>query len=316
MQQRTEGVTMPKAAFCSQCGENVYLTEDGRCPKGHGPESLSNYYDAPSPEPVAQGPVEEPVPAAVPGTPAPGGPPPGAPAKKSNKTLIIVLAVVAVLLLCACAFIFGGLSWFGSALSDLEEEGEVIVDVEDMTTEDDLDLAYPDVESELVSMVEHFYPEFTLSDYVEATEPGDSVDYHIIVDSAEVPGFYMTFFATRSTDLNAEGADDPEIAFATGDAVWLHPQTKDSGLYSFAGPDAIVYGSMREQIMTDFLAARDETLFMTEHNFTNNVELGLRGIREEDLDPWYEDFNTWESTWKSNLQEGVWEETSFEYLEM
>ena len=41
---------MAQAAFCSQCGSNVYVTEDGRCPNGHGPESLSNFYDVPDQE--------------------------------------------------------------------------------------------------------------------------------------------------------------------------------------------------------------------------------------------------------------------------
>lgn len=307
---------MPEAAFCSQCGENVYLTDDGRCPKGHGPESLSQHYDVPAPPPADQGSVEEPAPAAVPGTPTPGGPPQGAPAKKSNKTLIIVLVVVGILLLCACASIFGGAAWITSVVNDAVESGDIVVeDTMDDEMGDETDAIYPEVEDELNGFVEHFYPEFRLDDYVEATEPGDSVDYHIIVDSTEVPGFYMTFFATRSTDLSAEGADDPEIAYVRDDIVWLHPQTKDSGLYVFAGPDAMFYGAPREQIMTDFLANRNETLFVTEHDFINNVEIGFRGIDEADLDPWFEDFNTWESMWDNNIVEGVWEEISFEYLE-
>ncbi len=52
---------MAKAAYCSECGENVYLTADGTCPKGHGTEALSNEYDAPEPPPADQGPIEEPV---------------------------------------------------------------------------------------------------------------------------------------------------------------------------------------------------------------------------------------------------------------
>ena len=36
---------MPHAAYCSECGTNVYVRADGRCPTGHGPESLSNYYE-------------------------------------------------------------------------------------------------------------------------------------------------------------------------------------------------------------------------------------------------------------------------------
>ena len=36
---------MPQAAYCSECGTNVYVRADGRCPNGHGPESLSNHYE-------------------------------------------------------------------------------------------------------------------------------------------------------------------------------------------------------------------------------------------------------------------------------
>jgi uncharacterized OB-fold protein len=36
---------MPQAAYCRECGTNVYVRADGRCPDGHGPESLSNYYE-------------------------------------------------------------------------------------------------------------------------------------------------------------------------------------------------------------------------------------------------------------------------------
>ena len=38
---------MAQAAYCSECGENVYVTEGGACPKGHGPERLSNHYEVP-----------------------------------------------------------------------------------------------------------------------------------------------------------------------------------------------------------------------------------------------------------------------------
>ena len=34
----------PKAGFCSECGESVWLTPNGHCTRGHGPESISNQY--------------------------------------------------------------------------------------------------------------------------------------------------------------------------------------------------------------------------------------------------------------------------------
>lgn len=36
---------MAKAGYCTQCGTNVWLGEDGGCPAGHGPESITNSYD-------------------------------------------------------------------------------------------------------------------------------------------------------------------------------------------------------------------------------------------------------------------------------
>ena len=48
---------MTKAAFCSECGQNVYITPEGACPSGHGPGSLSGHHDTSSttssqPEPL------------------------------------------------------------------------------------------------------------------------------------------------------------------------------------------------------------------------------------------------------------------------
>lgn len=42
---------MPKAGYCSECERHVFLTEEGGCPDGHGPESISDEYDAPPPVP-------------------------------------------------------------------------------------------------------------------------------------------------------------------------------------------------------------------------------------------------------------------------
>ncbi len=40
---------MPRAAWCAECGRNVWLASDGRCQNGHGPESLGVPYDTPDP---------------------------------------------------------------------------------------------------------------------------------------------------------------------------------------------------------------------------------------------------------------------------
>lgn len=34
----------PQAGFCSECGESVWLTPNGNCTRGHGPECISNQY--------------------------------------------------------------------------------------------------------------------------------------------------------------------------------------------------------------------------------------------------------------------------------
>jgi hypothetical protein len=300
---------MPKAAYCSQCGENVYLTDDGRCPKGHGPESLSNYYDAPDPQPVDQGPVEEPVPTAVPGAPPPT-------TSSGTKVPLVIAIVIIALLLCCCISAAVGTWVFDqddSATTDPRTEEEIAA-VEEL--EEELAGEYPEVDEELTAAVDYFYPSFRLHEYALAGEAGADLEYHVIAESEEAPGFYITVFMTRTQDMAAEGADDPAISHIdeVSGAVWLHPQTISTGLAIFAGPDSIVPDSMRTQIMEDFQAARSELLFATEFDFTSNVDVGFRGIGEADLDLWYEDFNTWESLWESDLANGVWVETSFEYL--
>ena len=72
---------MAKAAYCSQCGTNVYVTGEGRCPNGHGPESLSNYYEA----------AET---ATAPQTPSAGA------ATQKSKTPLIIGIVLVIVLLC------------------------------------------------------------------------------------------------------------------------------------------------------------------------------------------------------------------------
>ena len=43
---------MAKAAWCAQCGANVWLNEDGSDDKGHDASQMSNIYEA-DPAPVA-----------------------------------------------------------------------------------------------------------------------------------------------------------------------------------------------------------------------------------------------------------------------
>lgn len=76
------GAQMPVAGFCSQCGENVYLDANWSCPRAHGWNAVSGWYDpttgqqiTPPWMPQAEAPIAPvPVPAApvpAPVTPAP-----------------------------------------------------------------------------------------------------------------------------------------------------------------------------------------------------------------------------------------------------
>lgn len=46
---------MAKAGYCSECGENVWLDADGGCEAGHGPECVTDVYDAPDGEDLRAG---------------------------------------------------------------------------------------------------------------------------------------------------------------------------------------------------------------------------------------------------------------------
>lgn len=43
---------MPVAGFCSQCGENAYLDANWSCPRGHGWNAVSGWYDTATGQPV------------------------------------------------------------------------------------------------------------------------------------------------------------------------------------------------------------------------------------------------------------------------
>lgn len=101
---------MARAGFCSECGDNVYLTGEGGCPEGHGPECIRDEYavDAsPAQGDEAQaeatdviaadaaGNVDSPTMTPVP--PTAGGDMPPA----RNRTGMLVFAAAAVLLLIA-----------------------------------------------------------------------------------------------------------------------------------------------------------------------------------------------------------------------
>lgn len=101
---------MPTAAYCEHCRSNVYVTAEGRCPHGHGPERLSGHYE------VAAG----------------AAPPPG-PIPRFQRPMVktaqwALLIIVVVLLL-----VVGGGVYACSALLR-EEEPEVLIDEGPTTT--------------------------------------------------------------------------------------------------------------------------------------------------------------------------------------
>jgi Tfp pilus assembly protein PilE len=104
---------MAKAGYCSECGENMWLDADGGCEAGHGPECITDVYDAPDGEDLqagvpGSGPAPEPSPTApeAPAEPAApvvpqavtsvGGGQPPSPKRRSG---LVAAAVVIVLLL-------------------------------------------------------------------------------------------------------------------------------------------------------------------------------------------------------------------------
>ncbi len=90
---------MAQAAYCSQCGTNVYVTPDGRCPQGHGPEFLSDFYEtADAPTTAVSTPVVDAGPSYTP--PPTGYGSPVQPPQKKSKVGLIIAIVLAVLLLC------------------------------------------------------------------------------------------------------------------------------------------------------------------------------------------------------------------------
>lgn len=71
---------MPGYGMCSECGETVWLTESGACPKGHGPEHISGVVETA---------------------------PPGAPGDDAKKTRALVIAAVVTVVLLLCCLVGG-----------------------------------------------------------------------------------------------------------------------------------------------------------------------------------------------------------------
>ena len=92
------GVHMTRTGFCTMCGTDVQLTESGSCPAGHGSDCITETREVHDPPATPTPPIAPE--SAVAAT---------APAKKSNKRILVIAAIVVA----ALALVFGGMAVFG-----------------------------------------------------------------------------------------------------------------------------------------------------------------------------------------------------------
>jgi competence protein ComGC len=90
---------MALAGYCNQCRENVWLTADGSCPRGHGAESVSGAYEAGPPPHFVQQPAQQYPQTSQPSPqttryPVPPGQVPEP--KKSNPGVVIAVILVVI----------------------------------------------------------------------------------------------------------------------------------------------------------------------------------------------------------------------------
>lgn len=319
---------MAQAAFCSQCNANVYVTSDGRCPQGHGPEALSNHYEVPdapapaAPVPAATTPAaaEDPSPAAVAYADATTS---GTAAKPKSRLPLILAIIALVLALCgvgSCVAIGAFLTTADESMSEIETS----IDEEIARAEEELaeleTLADDDLSAQAAAdaerMVEHFYPLFTLESFytVGDTDETGANGFHIIAAYANNPGFRITFFATRTTAELPEGDLSENLAYFDDESQvwWLHPETRSHALDSVFGPSPLMVPSMLDQISADFVEVHP-TKIISDITSLTNVDLGFGGIDESELENWYDDGESFESTWKLNMQVAPsrWDEVDF-----
>lgn len=349
---------MAQAAYCSQCGTNVFVGPDGRCPNGHGPEFLSNFYEVADETPLdadqttpaewATAAAAEPPAAYVPPTPdytaptssysvpepAYGGTPTAAPPKKSKTGLII--GIVAVLLLCCILTAVGGYFGFKSLADQAGEITDTVTDTttdedisgeevtkddvtpdedpaedEDTTGDTDTDALVEEMQPEVEGLIAQFYPDFTMNDFAVAGDPEeDSYPVHVIAESDVVEGFFITFFATRHT-AEAEGDLDTTYIDEASGNMWTHPEGTDHGLLTMFGADAGAGAGTQEAIMRAFMDSHpDGTMNITDAKINSGSQVTLKGIPDEDLESWYDDFDSFESV---IVKEGnAWTESSFD----
>jgi len=298
---------MTQAAYCAQCGTNVYVRPQGGCPNGHGPESLSGHYEVPAPGAPA-----------APAVPSSTVPVVGSPPKSGSKPLVIVLILIGILLLCGLGSCCAALPLY-QRITEVTGEESGGLDLERLFDSlEDERLGDADLESEdaarervaaesaedLARMVEHFYPWFELDHYyvVDPGTIGGQATFHVIARYARNPEFQITFFARRTTQEDPEGATDPLISYYDGDAAvwWIHPETRERALLSVFGPTPLMTETTLDQIAADFTGKHPGKL-ITEVSELTNVDLGFLGIDDSELGEWMDDFSSFESVWKLDM---------------
>ncbi len=163
-----------------------------------------------------------------------------------------------------------------------------------------------DARMDVERMVAYFYPAFEAETYyaIDAASGSGASTFHIIARHRETPGFMITFFAQRTPADSPRGSDDPVIAYrdAESGVWWLHPQTRDRGLGRTFGPEAVLDGGEVEQIARSFAQAHPGSV-VTQVTRASEERIVMRGIRTAELEDWYDDFTTFESSWR--LDEGA-----------
>lgn len=294
---------MAKAAKCAVCGTNVYVTDAGTCPQGHGPENLSDYYEAPDMSPADH---------AVFDAPADSG------KKSSRRTIIIVLVVLALLIVCGVGACVAGV--FGLAAYSTTSEPVVESSIEVAPTEEgsvDVESMLPDIdlESELYDLTTHFFPGFEPTGFYLVGDGTEyPIEFQVITASTDVPEFRMVFTAYRYSESEITADDDPAwyVGLPTG-AVWERApedETEGATLYEFAGTEPMLGDAQRAQIMTAFTAAHPG-LVMTNFELISNVDIELSGITEDELETWEGLDTSFRSEWHIDLKSGTWNETAF-----
>jgi hypothetical protein len=245
---------------------------------------------------------------------------------KRTRTWIIIGVIAAIIVCCALvgvAVVAGGFLAYNSAEETRSESVESQVDALGQETPDSPDDGFfadegsirepseEDIWYEAERVVEHFHPAFHLA-MMGLAENSDGVErYNLVAESDQTPGFVIAFMAPRQVASGDVG--EGEYVDGESGMLWLHETWGKGGMAAFAGPTPMVNDSMRAGIEASFVGAHAEWV-VTDFDLNSNIQVGLNGIHVDDLGFWYGDYVAFESVYDSDLQAGVWRETSFNDL--